>query len=86
MLLAFKSDLKQCGPDLKLNDLPPYDKTVVFMCMYLGRFKKIGILELLIRQWLREILFGLEFQEAMARDTSFGTNSEVRKPLESWSR
>tara|TARA_S200000501_G_C20318490_1_gene523344 strand:- start:354 stop:503 length:150 start_codon:yes stop_codon:yes gene_type:complete len=48
--------------------------------------QKTGILELLIRQWLREILFGLEYQEAIARDTSFGTNSEVLKPLESWSK
>ena len=50
------------------------------------QMQKTGILELLIRQWLREILFGLEYQEAIARDTSFGTNSEALKPLESWSK
>ena len=50
------------------------------------QMQKTEILELLIRQWLREILFGLEYQEAIARDTSFGTNSEALKPLESWSK
>ena len=59
------------------------------ICVYVyvpWQIQKSGVLELLIGQWFREILFGLESQEAMAKDTRFSTNSQVRKLIKSWSK